>query len=195
MSSVLILNADYSPLGVAPLSTISWKEAVKLVWLDQVDVLEYYPDWYVHSPSTTFQVPSVIVSRTYVKTSRGVKFNKSNLCIRDDHTCQYCMKKFDTKSLTMEHVTPRSHGGKTTWTNIVMACSPCNTRKGNQRHMKPVREAYKPTIGEILTKVKKQPIQIPHESWLPYIGWPPKLVSVKKSNNYLANEDDTNYNS
>ena len=47
MNSVLILNADYSPLQIAPLSTVSWKEAVKLVWLDQVEVLEYYDDWFV----------------------------------------------------------------------------------------------------------------------------------------------------
>lgn len=189
MSSVLILNADYSPLGVAPLSTISWKEAVKLVWLDQADVLEYYPDWFVHSPSVTIQVPSVLVSRTYVKTSRGVKFNKTNLCIRDDYTCQYCMKKFDAKNLTMEHVVPRSAGGKTNWTNIAMACQPCNTTKGSKRHMKPARDPYKPLIGEILTKVKKQPIVIPHESWIPYIGWPPKLISVRKDSRYLDSED------
>lgn len=185
MSSVLILNADYSPLSVCPLSTISWKEAVKLVWLDQADVLEYYVDWYVHSPSTTIQVPAVLVSRTYVKTSRSVKFNKTNLCIRDEHTCQYCMKKLDTKSLTMEHVVPRSAGGKTSWINIVCACGPCNTTKGSKMHIKPVREPYKPTIGEILTKVKKHPIVIPHQSWIPYIGWPPKLITVRKDPRYL----------
>lgn len=189
MSSVLILNADYSPLSVAPLSTINWKEAVKLVWLDQADVLEHYPDWYVHSPSTTIQVPAVLVSRIYVKTSRQVKFNKTNLCIRDEHTCQYCMKKFDTKNLTMEHVIPRSAGGKTNWTNIACACGPCNTAKGNKSHIKPVREPYKPTMGEILTKVKKHPIVIPHPSWIPYIGWPPKLITVRKDPRYLDFED------
>ena len=126
MNSVLILNADYSPLQIAPLSTISWKEAVKLVWLDQVEVLEYYDDWFVHSPSVTLQVPSVIVTKTYVKTSRGVKFNKTNLCIRDEYTCQYCIQKFDSKSLTIDHVLPRSHGGKTNWQNVCCACGPCN---------------------------------------------------------------------
>lgn len=190
MSSVLFLNADYSPLSIIPLSTISWKEAVKLVWLDQADVLEYYSDWYVHSPSTTIQVPSVLVSRTYVKPSRSVKFTKINLCIRDEHTCQYCMMKFDKKNLTMEHVIPRSAGGKTNWTNISMACVSCNTAKGNKRHIKPVREPYKPTIGEILTKAKKHNIVIPHESWIPYIGWPPKLITVKKNHKYLDFEDN-----
>lgn len=179
MNSVLILNADYSPLQIAPLSTISWKEAVKLVWLDQVEVLEYYDDWFVHSPSVTLQVPSVIVTKTYVKTSRGVKFNKTNLCIRDEYTCQYCLNRFDQKSLTIDHVLPRSHGGKTNWINVAMACGPCNTKKGNRRHIKPAREPVKPNLGEILTKAKKMPISIPDSKWIPYIGWPPRLITVK----------------
>lgn len=179
MNSVLILNADYSPLQIAPLSTISWKEAVKLVWLDQVEVLEYYDDWFVHSPSVTLQVPSVIVTKTYVKTSRGVKFNKTNLCIRDEYTCQYCIQKFDSKSLTIDHVLPRSHGGKTNWQNVCCACGPCNTKKGNRRHIKPAREPVKPTLGEILTRAKKMPISIPDSKWIPYIGWPPRLITVK----------------
>jgi 5-methylcytosine-specific restriction endonuclease McrA len=189
MNSVLILNADYSPLQVAPLSTLNWKEAIKLVWLDQVEVLEYYDDWFVHSPSVTLQVPSVVVTKNYVKTSRGVKFNKTNLCIRDEYTCQYCQKKFETKSLTMEHVTPRSHGGKTNWSNIVMACEPCNTKKGNRLQMRPVKEPVKPSIGEILTKAKKMHIIIPDVKWIPYIGWPPRLVTVKNPQANLDFED------
>lgn len=191
MNSVLILNADYSPLQIAPLSTLNWKEAIKLVWLDQVEVIEYYDDWFVHSPSVTLQVPSVVVTKNYVKTSRSVKFNKTNLCIRDEHTCQYCLKKFDSTRLTMEHVTPRSHGGKTNWGNIVMACTACNTAKGNKTHIKPVKDAKKPTIGEILTKAKKMPISIPDAKWIPFIGWPPRLVSVKRphENIDLQNKD------
>lgn len=178
MNSVLILNADYSPLQIAPLSTLNWKEAIKLVWLEQIDVLEYYDDWFVHSPSVTMQVPSVVASKQYVKTTRSVKFTKSNLCIRDEFLCQYCLQKFDTKGLTMDHVIPRSHGGKTNWTNIVCACHSCNTRKGN-KHQRPRREPVKPSIGEILTKAKKMPLIIPDAKWIPYIGWPPRLVTVK----------------
>ena len=176
----MILNGDYTPLGVAPLSTLHWKEAVKLVYLDQVDVLEYYDDWFVHSPSTTVQVPSVLVSRTYVKTSRSVKFNKTNLCIRDEFTCQYCQKRLDQRLLTMEHVHPRCRGGKTTWGNIVCACSGCNTAKGNRTDWKPIREPYKPSYGELLVKVKRMPLTIPDEKWAPYLGWQPHLVQVKK---------------
>jgi 5-methylcytosine-specific restriction endonuclease McrA len=189
MSTTLVLNADYSPLGVAPLSTLNWKDSIKLVYLDQVDVIENHEHWFVHSPSVTMQVPSVVVSKTFVKSSRTVKFNKQNLCIRDDHTCQYCAQRFDLKNLTMEHVTPRCFGGKTNWTNVAMACSRCNTRKGHRTDVRPIREPYKPTIGEIISKVKKTPVTIPNSNWIPYIGWTPSLVVVRP-----PNIDNHNYN-
>ena len=179
MNTTLVLNADYSPMGVAPLSTLSWREAIKLTYGQQAEVVEYYDDWFVHSPSVTLQVPSVIVTNTYVKNSRTVKFNKLNLCIRDNFTCQYCGEKFDTKGLTMEHVTPRCLGGKTSWQNIACACHRCNTRKGHRTDVHPIREPYKPTIGEIISKVKRNPIVIPNANWIPYIGWNPALVTVR----------------
>lgn len=180
MNATLVLNADYSPLGVAPLSTLNWKESIKLVYLEQVDVIETYDDWFVHSPSVTLQVPSVVVSRTFVKSSRTVKFNKQNLCIRDDYTCQYCLQRFDLKNLTMEHVIPRCLGGKTTWQNVAMACGRCNTRKGHRTDVQPYRAPYKPNIGEIVSKVKKNPVTISNSNWIPYIGWNPALVSIRQ---------------
>ena len=176
--TVLFLNADYNPLSVAPLSTITWKEAVKLMYLDQVDVLEYYDDWYVHSPSVTMQVPSVVVSRTYVKVSRSVKFNKHNLCIRDEFSCQYCGQHMSKHALTMDHVIPRMKGGKTNFNNIVLACTPCNTAKGHRDRMKPRKTPERPTLAEIMGKARRMPITIPHGSWIPYIGWNPKLITV-----------------
>lgn len=182
-NDVLILNADYSLMSVSPLSTIGWKDAIRLTWLDQIDVLEEYPDWVVHSPTVTMRVPSVIVSRHYVKPSFAVKFTKLTLCVRDDFKCQYCLKPFEYRQLTMEHVTPRCRGGKTNFTNVCMACGSCNTKKGNKLNVKPVKEPYKPTYGELATKARKTPITIPDASWLPYLGWPPKLITIKKRQN------------
>lgn len=48
---------------------------------------------------------------------------------RDDHMCQYCGS---IKKLTIDHVMPRSRGGQDTWTNMVVACMPCNTHKGDK---------------------------------------------------------------
>jgi 5-methylcytosine-specific restriction endonuclease McrA len=176
--TALFLNADYNPLSVAPLSTLSWRESIKLMYLEQVDVLEYYPNWFVHSPSTQFQVPSVIVSKSYVKSSRSVKFNKTNLCIRDEFSCQYCGQVLHKNQLTMDHVVPRMKGGKTNFTNIVCACVSCNTAKGHRDKMKPRKEPQRPSMSDIVGKARRMPITIPDDSWIPYIGWNPKLITV-----------------
>jgi 5-methylcytosine-specific restriction endonuclease McrA len=47
---------------------------------------------------------------------------------RDKNSCQYCGS---TRNLTIDHVVPRCRGGDDSWENLVVACSPCNTRKGN----------------------------------------------------------------
>jgi hypothetical protein len=162
-----------------PLSTITWQSAIKLTYLDQVNVIEKYDDWFVHSPSLTIQVPSVIVSRTYVKQSKAVKFNKTNLCVRDEQRCQYCERHFDARLLTMDHVKPRCYGGKTNWQNVVLACTACNSKKGNKTNMYPIKEPIKPMIGDLINKARRNPIIIPNENWIPYIGWNKNLITVK----------------
>ncbi|MFZ9098645.1 MAG: HNH endonuclease, partial [Burkholderiaceae bacterium] len=60
------------------------------------------------------------------------KFIRRNIFARDGSRCQYCGKRFPTSELSIDHVVPRSQGGKTTWTNVVTACRGCNHRKGNR---------------------------------------------------------------
>ena len=55
--------------------------------------------------------------------------NRRGILRRDHNSCQYCGS---TKNLTLDHVIPRSRGGRHTWENVVAACSECNGRKGNR---------------------------------------------------------------
>lgn len=57
---------------------------------------------------------------------------RSVLYARDRYLCAYCGDNFENKSLTIDHVHPKSRGGKNTWVNCVTACKPCNMRKGNK---------------------------------------------------------------
>ena len=88
----LVLNADYRPLSYLPLSLWPWQDAVKAVVLDRVDVIAQYDD-YVHSPSTTLRLPSVVVLRDYVRPARVAAFTRFNLFLRDEFACQYCGAK------------------------------------------------------------------------------------------------------
>lgn len=182
MSDTLILNADGLPLSVVPLSTLHWQAAIKLQFLENAEVLALYEDWDVHSPSTTIQVPAVLLLREYVKVNRGVKFSKNNVMLRDDHKCQYCGVKASELNmpLTLDHVVPRFHGGKTRWENVVAACSKCNLEKAHFMTMKPrCGTPKRPDYYQLVNKAQQMPIEIPHESWAQFTGWNEDLVTVK----------------
>lgn len=85
--------------------------------------------------TATFQIviPEVIVLTRFGRLPpREVKFNRRNIYLRDRYTCQYCGRKPDRVELTIDHVTPRSRGGKSIWENVVLACTRCNTTKGDK---------------------------------------------------------------
>ena len=61
----LVLNADYQPLSYFPLSTWSWKDALKAVFLNRVNVVSEYSQ-VVRSPSIEFKLPSVVSLKDYI---------------------------------------------------------------------------------------------------------------------------------
>lgn len=124
----LVLNASYEPLRI-----VSWQKALVLWFQDKVEVLEYHKA-FVRSVSANFNLPSVMRLKTYIKQKKldGVRFCRENVYIRDNYTCQYCVKQFAQKDLTIDHVLPASQGGPKIWTNVVSACRKCNQTKANR---------------------------------------------------------------
>jgi len=111
-------------------------------------------DW-VRTSSTEIQVPRIIRLTGYDRLPRQtVKFNRRNIFARDNNQCQYCGKKFPTSELSLDHVTPRSQGGQTTWENVVCACVACNVRKGGrtprEAGMTLIRKPEKPKRSPML---------------------------------------------
>lgn len=182
MGHTLILNADYSPLSFLPISSISWKDAIKIKFLGHARVVEEYSDWAVHSPSTEISVPSVMISETYIKTKQHVKFSRANLLVRDNFTCQYCNKHLEYKELTVDHVVPRVRGGLTRWENIVAACYVCNTIKGHKQHMKPRTKPIRPDYHQLVNNAKRIQLIVPDHSWLAYLNWDPDLITIQPPN-------------
>lgn len=178
MANTLILNADGQPLGMLPLSTKPWHKAVEDIWTNKVQVLHTYEDWVVRSPSTTMNVPSVVVLNRFSKPKRMSRFSKFNLCLRDRFTCQYCGSVFHESQLTFDHVHPHSMGGGKNWENIVAACQPCNGARGNNTKIRPNRMPYRPSYWELVGKRKEYPLTVPHETWTYYIDWPENLLKV-----------------
>ena len=127
----LVLNADFRPLSYYPLSLCSWQDTVKSVFLNRVSVIEHY-DQSVSSPTISFKLPSVIALKDYVMPQRNPAFTRFNVFLRDNFTCQYCANKFPANDLTFDHLVPRCLHGKTTWQNVVSACTTCNLKKGRK---------------------------------------------------------------
>jgi 5-methylcytosine-specific restriction endonuclease McrA len=111
-------------------------------------------DW-VRTVSSEIQAPRVIRLLSYDKLPRQtVKFNRRNIFARDNNQCQYCGKKYPTSELSLDHVVPRSRGGRSTWENIVCACVGCNVKKGGrtpkEAHMSLIRKPEKPKRSPLL---------------------------------------------
>jgi 5-methylcytosine-specific restriction endonuclease McrA len=116
-----------------------------------------------------------VVLRKYQRPPRRVAFTRFNVFLRDRFTCQYWGEAFTASALTFEHVVPRWRGGQTTWSNIVTACMPCNTRKASSTRIKPRRLPKEPTLSELLAAKRTFPPGYLHESWTDYLYWDAKL--------------------
>lgn len=174
----LLLNADWQPVSVHPLSTMNWQDAIKAVFQEKVEVVKEY-DYEIHSGHAAWRLPSVVVLKDYIKRDTVPTFNRYNIYLRDDFTCQYCGVKKRTQDLTFDHVVPRSMGGKTSWTNVVAACSPCNFKKAAKplsksgfRLMTAPRE---PSVWELYLRGRKLPQDHLHETWRDYLYWDSEL--------------------
>ncbi|MFO0551991.1 MAG: HNH endonuclease [Polyangiaceae bacterium] len=163
----LLLNAWMLPQRIIP-----WHEAITLLYLGKVDVLEEY-DELISSPSISIPLPAVVRLRRQVAgVRRGVKFSRANVFSRDGYMCQYCGVKRPRGELSFDHVLPRTHGGRTGWENIVTACRPCNLRKRNrtpeQAGMRLLRKPIRP-MSLPIEPMSLGSGQIP-EQWRGYCG-------------------------
>jgi len=173
----LILNADYQPLSYFPLSLWSWQDAVKAVFLDRVAVVNEYEQC-VRSASFEMPIPSVVALKDYVPQNRSPAFTRFNLFLRDGFECVYCGSPDE---LTFDHLIPRRLGGKTSWTNIVAACSRCNLKKGGRlardAGMRLRQSPFRPSMHQLQAQGRKFPPNHLHDSWLDYLYWDIELKS------------------
>lgn len=124
--SVVVFSKNYLPI-----SRVNLKRAIVLLVTGKAEPIGFFTAvaWEVRSPSVILQVPAHI--RLTVDGAERIwktpPVNRREVLRRDKQTCQYCGSK---KRLTLDHVIPRSKGGKHSWDNVVTACERCNSKKG-----------------------------------------------------------------
>ena len=147
MSEVLVLNSNFYAIEVT-----DWRRAMGLLYLNRAMVVDSewrtydFGDWldlsrsiaehpagFVHTPSLRIAIPEVIALTVFGKVPRReVTFTRRNIYHHYGYRCCYCGERFPTSELNLDHVLPRSRGGRTDWRNVVTSCIPCNKRKGNR---------------------------------------------------------------
>lgn len=140
-ATVLVLNQDYQPLSIC-----SVQRSMKLIFLDKAELLHDDPKKELRTIRQAFQFPSVIRLRSYIRIPYSkVVLSRRNIMRRDNFTCMYCGRKSD---LTIDHVIPKSRGGKDVWENLTTACEKCNVKKGsktpNEADMPLMKTPYRP---------------------------------------------------
>lgn len=102
-------------------------------WIELSEHVAQEGNQFIRTPSFRLLVPEVIRLMGYHRMPpRVVKFNRRNIYLRDSYTCQYCGRKPAREDLTIDHIIPRSRGGRSVWENVVLACMKCNVTKSNR---------------------------------------------------------------
>jgi 5-methylcytosine-specific restriction endonuclease McrA len=159
---VLVLNNDYRALTVT-----SVQRATVLVLLQKADLVEANDRRFIRSASFELPWPSIVRLRIYVRVPyKKIMLTRKNVMRRDGSQCQYCGSR---DRLTIDHVRPKSRGGRETWDNLVTACVPCNNTKGNKTpdeadmklSRKPFRPSYVMYIRDFVGSMD--------DTWKPYL--------------------------
>lgn len=180
MSDVLVLDSTGQPIY-----TTGVQDAIRLWTKDKAVVLaEDFEGKLLHSDSFEMGMPRVVQLRNWVarKLNLKVPFSRRNLVIRDSVVrqgkptlvCQYCVDALTTETYSLDHVIPRSHGGESTWENLVACCKECNSFKANrtpeQAGMKLIKKPVAPSVHDEKFTFRLQ-IKNPRPEWENYLYW------------------------
>jgi len=178
----LVLNRNWQPVGVASVArslTLVAAERARIV--DPSDFQQYsWSDWsqlvpegdepFLQAVKFRLRVPEIIALIKYDRVPVSmVTFSRRNLFKRDHFKCQYCGQSPGCDALTIDHVLPKSRGGKSQWENCVLACLDCNGRKSNrtpdEAHMPLLRKPVRPKWQSLYAR---HDVRI--ESWSKFVS-------------------------
>lgn len=183
-SPVLVLNRFFMPVSVTSLRRafiLLYGGAARAVngryetfdFDSWSDIRSADRDDCVRTVTNVIKAPRVIILVRYDGYHRRQpKFNRINIFRRDGDACQYCAKSFAKRELTIDHVVPRSMGGRSTWDNVVCCCVACNRKKGGrtpeQANMKLLCRPVKPAAS-LFSNLHVKTAR--YEEWEPFLSF------------------------
>jgi 5-methylcytosine-specific restriction endonuclease McrA len=163
--TILVLDKNYLPQTV-----ISPRRAIGLLMNNEAKVMEKtfqtysIDEWFKFSEKSDIKpykirlrskhkkliIPFVIyLQKSIARLGRPLRFSRKNIYARDDFTCQFCGKHLTSENITLDHILPKSRGGKSTWRNVVTSCIKCNQTKAactlKELGWKLIKEPTKPS--------------------------------------------------
>jgi len=141
----LVLNRLWVPIGTTSVKSalcLLYREAARAVRPEDYSIHDF-DSWAslhvaeeepcIRTVRLTIRVPEVVLLTQYAALPRRrVTFSRRNIYRRDQYACQYCGTHLTPEELSVDHVIPRSRGGRSNWTNCVLSCLRCNRRKSNR---------------------------------------------------------------
>jgi 5-methylcytosine-specific restriction endonuclease McrA len=184
-SNVLVLNRCYQPINITSVRrafSLLYQGIAKAIdheyrtfdfesWADLSDQVHHGS--FIHTVSRTIRIPRVIILQVFDKMPhQRIRFSRQNIYLRDNSTCQYCGQTKARVDLNLDHVVPKSQGGKSTWENIVCSCIKCNLKKGGrtpkEAHMKLLKPPRQPKWNPFSGPVSRDPDA--YEAWRPFLN-------------------------
>jgi 5-methylcytosine-specific restriction endonuclease McrA len=180
-TKVLVLNRSYLPVHIT-----SVRRALSLLYQDIAHAVDAqyrtfdFDSWAdlaaeedrIGLVNRAIRVPRVILLLAYDRVPRRyVRFSRHNIYTRDQNCCQYCGRQFPRAELNLDHVVPRSKGGKSVWENVVCSCHRCNRLKGGrtpaEAGLRLVRPPYRPQWTPFMTEAFSLRR---YKEWLPFLS-------------------------
>jgi 5-methylcytosine-specific restriction endonuclease McrA len=134
----------------------------------KVEMVSSFNGTKFHTVDNEYNIPAVVRLHNYINVPyRSVELSRTNIFKRDSGQCQYCGSD---KDLSIDHVLPRSRGGGSSWKNLVTACKPCNSRKGDdtpeEANMPLTTKPFKPSFLMYLRDFSG----FQYQEWKPYLA-------------------------
>ena len=180
-TKVLVLNRAYLPVHIT-----SVRRAMALLYQDIARAVDEqyrtfdFASWAdlgakedsIGLVGRAIRVPRVILLVAYDRVPRRyVRFSRFNIFARDQNLCQYCGRQFPRSELNLDHVVPRSKGGKSVWENVVCSCLRCNRLKGGnspaEAGMRLIRLPFRPQWTPFMTETFSLRR---YKEWLPFLS-------------------------